>query len=631
MIIIQNPTKDTYVTDIQTRSNNAIYSNVGQSSTIDLFKICGENLKTHSRALITVNDVIVNGNTFSLKDALGNTVTFVIRTLEETIDGSVEVDGENKKVKIGLSGANTTLEKRDRFVSAINNVNSFNNGLAFDVVAYKLYDNKILLKQNKPGSSGDTVPVVPSNENSVTITNFVRFEHSAGLLKFDLTKIKNKYGALAANRANSVYRDNASLKFSAFIRLIDVGKSSTKPKDFKLKINVLNNDFKEGLGKDVVHFSDIDDANFVTINSKSNIQWANSGIVSSTDLFENSQFSFNEFEVLTGKEDIEFDITNYFHNFIKETSGFDKESFVIHFPTEYLFDNNTYFVKRLGSRNLKNKQYIPQLILKIEDDEIENIIIDKKRYFDIEEIFYLLNIKGNTARDFANDNVFLKLKYIGDNNENIYDSLEFNSADIYNFKGEKITGIKKFIIGGDQISQITSDSTLKSDIEKLGYATIELEYFYRVNNVESTIKKDKIRFYVTEMSETSSNISSRNIRVSIDLLQKNLKANNTITSLKVTFVDINAQYKSLNVPSQIYSEDLGNITYEMYDVDTGNKLIEDEGKYTQLNFNGRHYNLNIFASENFKNKRVNFVFSYTDPLTGLDKKFSNDNINLRFV
>ena len=617
MIIIQNPSKDTYVTDIQTSSNNAINSNVGQSSTIDLFKIAAENAKTFARGTISFEENPGENSTIQIVDASGVTKDFIFLN---DINGFA---GNEIPVLINQLNSEATL------LNLVNEINAVND---IDITASILYNTTILLKQLKPGESGETSIVV--NEvvtSNITKNNFVRFEHSAGLLSFDLAHIKNNYGSSIENIANSVYRDNAELKFSAFIKLIDVGKSSTKPKDFNLKVNVLNNDFKEGLGKDVVHFSDLDDANFVTINSKDNITWTNSGIVSGEDLFEDQLFSFDEFEVVSGKEDIEFDITDYFHNFIKETPNFNKESFVIHFPVDYLFDNSTYFVKRLGSRNLKNKQFIPQLILKIEDAEFENVIVDKKRYFDLEEDFYLLNVKGNTTREFVNDNVFLSLKYSGDDKLNVFDDIEVVGENIYNFKGEKIPGIKKFKVLDTQVSQITDDSVLQKDIENLGYASIEMEYFYRVDGTVSSIKKEKVKFYITEMAQVSSNINSRNIRVSIDLLQKNLKANNTIAALKVSFIDINAQYKAVNTSTQLYSEDLGSITYEMYDIDTGKKLIEDEGKYTQLFFDGKHYNLNIFASENFKNKRVNFIFKYTDPITGLNKKFSNDNINLRFV
>ncbi len=628
MIIIQNPEKDTYVTDIQTISNNAINSNVGQSSTIDLFKIVGENKKTFSRALLTINDSIINGNTFTLKDSLGNNITFIIRTLEVTVDGSVEINGQDKKVKIGLSGTNTIAEKRDRFISAINSVNNFNNGLSFDVIAYKLDNNKILLKQNKPGSSGDTVPIVPSNENSISITNFVRFEHSAALLNFKISDLKATHLPDVSKRDNSVFRD--SKKFKAVLRLIDVGKSSTRPKDFKLKLNVLNNEFKEGLGKDVIHFSDLDDANFITLDSKNNINWANQGIVSSDDFY--ASFSFDEFEFKSGKEDLEIDITNYVHEFFKGTAGADKENFVIHFPTDYLFDNNTYFVKRFGSRNLKNKKFIPQLILKIDDSQIENIITDKKRYLDNLENFYLLNVKANKPSSFiSGTTVKLKFEFIGDNNDNIFSGVSpITGNSIYNYKGEEIAGIKKFLIPDNLLSQIQTDSVFLKQLDDLGYVNIKTEYYYDTNP-SSQIKKVTEKFYPAETEQSEISFNTRNIRVSIDLLQKQLLANNSIIPLNISFIDINKQYKSVNTRTELFSEDLGNINYEIYDVDSGDKIVKEDDVYTQMSFNGRDYVLNLFCSENFKNKRINFTFKYTDPLTGLHRKVKNDNTILRFV
>ena len=54
MIIIQNPTKDTYVTDIEVGVNKGVNANVGQSSTLDLFKIASENSNSKSRALVKI-------------------------------------------------------------------------------------------------------------------------------------------------------------------------------------------------------------------------------------------------------------------------------------------------------------------------------------------------------------------------------------------------------------------------------------------------------------------------------------------------------------------------------------------------------------------------------------------------
>jgi len=572
MIIIKNPEKDTYVTDIQTIGNNGINSNVGQSSTIDLFKIASENKKTFSRALLVINDTVVNGDTFTLKDSLGSNVTFIIRTLEVTIDGSVEVIGQDKKVKVGLSGANSSSSKRDRFISAINNVNGFNNGLSLDITAYKLSDNKILLKQNKQGPSGDTVPSVPDNENSVVITGFVRFEHSAALLNFKISDLKAAHlpgGEL--NRGNSVFQD--SPKFKAVLKLIDVGKSSTRPKDFKLKLNVLNNEFKEGLGKDVVHFSDLDDANFVTLDSKNNVNWSNQGIVSKEDLHVDTNSTFNEFEFISGSEDLEIDITSYVHDSFKE--NVDKENFVIHFPTDFLFDNNTYFVKRFGSRNLKNKRYIPQLVLKIDDRQIENIVINKKRYLDHKEDFYLLNVKANKTSEFiSGETVKLKFEFTGDDNINIFSaSNPITGSSIYNYKGEEIIGIKKFEVADNLLSQIQSDSVFLEQLNELGYVNIKTEYYYDTDPT-TQIKKVSEKFYLAETEQSEISFSTRNIRVSIDLLQKQLLANNSIIPLNISFIDINKQYKSVNTRTELFSEDLGNIKYEIHDVDPGDKIIK---------------------------------------------------------
>lgn len=614
MIIIENPTKDTYVTDIRTTSNNGLNSNVGQSSSIDLFKISEENEKTLSRGILNFSGIPSDGDTFTIIDSIG-----VSKTYE--FDNDSLVNGNNISINIGANIGE----------SLSNTIAKINSDINFSITAMKLYDDKILFKQDKPGSSGDTlISTVGLNLSS---KGFTRFEHSAGLVTFDISKVKESHIS-AGNIANSVFRDLENPKFSAEIRLIDVGQSSTRAKGFSLNLNVLKNDFREGLGKDVIHFSDLDDANFKILNSSSNTSWTNEGIVSGDDLFVQPDSTFESFNIESGKENLSFDVTDYVHEFFKGTPNFDKESFVIHFDLDNLFDKNTYFVKRFGSRNLKNKSFVPQLIIKIDDNEIENVITDKKRYFDNEEYFYLMNVKGNSLKSFAiGFDVKLRFSFTGDNNENIFAGTQaITGQSIHNYKGEEIIGIKKFSLTNSIISQIQSDSVFNTKLSSLGYVPVELEYYYDNNSgLTSTIKKENIDFNLSEVDQSEISFDNRNIRVSLDILQSELKADNTFVSMKLSFIDTNKQYKSVNVPAKLYSENLGKITYEMYDVDTGEKIINDEDLYTMLKFNGNHYILNMFASENFKNKRVNFIFKYTDPLTGLYKKASNDNTILRFV
>jgi hypothetical protein len=613
MIIIQNPTKDTYVTDIEVGINKGIDANVGQSSTLDLFKVASENSNSRARALIEIVTNPNDGDTITLIDSSGTSKTF------EYDDNTVVVNG-NVSIAIANDLA-TTLN---------NTINIINAVLDFDITSSKLYSNIILLKQVNPGVSGDTAISVVAGER-IKSKDFIRFEHSACLIEFNLEDLKDKHLS-AGNIVNSVF--NSKDDFRAYINLRDVGKSSTRPNDFKLKLGLLESSFKEGLGRDVVHFSDLDDANFKTIDSKNSLTWTNEGIVSEDDLFvdtlnpENTSF---EFYFENGTENLKIDITNYLHEYFKETANYDKSSFVLYFDNDYLFDIYTYFVKRFGSRNLKNKSNIPQLQLYVKDTKIENVIIEKKRYFNNEENFFLFNTKGNTLKSFIDAvDVKLDVTYSDSSGSDLID-LTYTGSSIYNYKGDKVTGIKKFLINDSDITQQINDTAFQSNLERFGYNSLNFRYYYDDGAIETLIKNETVKFYLPESDINEISFSNRNIRVSIDLLQRELKADNSTISLKTSFVDINKQYKSVNVASQLYSEDLGFITYEMYDVDSGMTLIENNDEFTLLNFNGKHYILNLFATENFINKRVNFKFKYKDPITGLSKIVANDNITIRFV
>jgi hypothetical protein len=92
------------------------------------------------------------------------------------------------------------------------------------------------------------------------------------------------------------------------------------------------------------------------------------------------------------------------------------------------------------------------------------------------------------------------------------------------------------------------------------------------------------------------------------------------------------QYKSIKVPFDLISEDLGMINYQMYDVDTGKTLLENDVSFndTSMFFNGKFYIANLYASNIYRGLRVGFVFEYADPLTGLKKKIEDRKLIVRF-
>jgi len=736
MIIIQTAKKDTFVTDMVAQFNSGVEANFGQASTLDLFKIVGENKSIKSRSLLTINEPF-EGDTFILQDSLGN-----LKTFEFDIDSN------------GVQANNIALTSVlvDDIVTEINSQQDLN------ITAYKLEENKILLKQNNPGLSGDTLPIV-SNERSVTVTPFRRISHSAVLLTYDLKDIYNNH---ISNLQDSIFTNNDGnvADFKAYIKLTDVGVSDTCPKNFKLKIRALRNDFNEGIGKDVIHFSDQGDANFKTINSLTGTLWSNEGIVSSDDIFSDNSFS-QEVVIEKGNEDIVFDVTDHVYNFFVAASNSNilTQTFVIDFSHENLFDEYTYFVKRLGSRNLSNKYKRPKLEIKINDEKFENVSYDtKKRFLDNEESFYLTNMINKNITDFPvgssqklqltyedttiasvslemlrvpDDNSYITIidsnglslnygfKFNGGNIQNVDNSRVIDTStgvdndgdgsndfktiqqilldlksliegvnghngeiiissnqnsltisqsnpdlvqedfitksndasssiilknkeeifnlfsdpltpdNVYDYKGNTLIGIKKFTISNTIISRFNESKKFQSDLNANKKVIINFKYYLTKNNKDFLIKSEDVEFLLPETSETD---MFKKLRVVLDTQQKEIYADDSIKLLSFSFIDVARQYKAVNIPRNLVSEDLGKISYSMYNVENGKEIISNDSNFTDtlLKFNGSHYVANFFASSMYKNIRVSFKFEYTDPLTGLIKKISDDKLIVRF-
>ena len=80
MIIILEPQKDTYITNLKTVKNDGAKANVGQAATIDFFKLYNENKNAHSWAVFKFTDLIPDSNTLVLTDVNNVTKTFEFDT-----------------------------------------------------------------------------------------------------------------------------------------------------------------------------------------------------------------------------------------------------------------------------------------------------------------------------------------------------------------------------------------------------------------------------------------------------------------------------------------------------------------------------------------------------------------------
>ena len=229
MIIIIEPEKDLYVTNINTKDNIGINANTGKAATIDLFKLYNENKYSNSWAIFQFNgQAIQDTQTLTLKDANGVTKIF-------EFDNNGTTSGSNIAV-VGSNGSNEAVKIK----SAIDAVSDFK------ISAHVNSNNEILLKQDKPGESGDTEFTLPAGmSHKYSLSSFARIDYSAGLLKFDLNSFKNKWITLDS----SDDLQGAFENLTAEIVLKDVTTGITKPKNYTVDVFKMLKNFDEGIGK----------------------------------------------------------------------------------------------------------------------------------------------------------------------------------------------------------------------------------------------------------------------------------------------------------------------------------------------------------------------------------------------
>jgi len=653
MIIILTPEADTYVTNLKTEVNDGSLANFGHSATLDLFKLYNENKNSKAWVAFKFDNssgkTIANTNTLTLTDASGVTKIFQFNASNSTVDGSL-VEGSTN-INVGIQGLTFPTEFAARIATGINAVGGFG------INAYNNSNNELILKQDKPGDSGDTTFTLPAGNGMIPVgnssnTKFERIDYSAALLKFDISNFKENYvdgGTFASSVYNTISGNNQS--FKAEIVLKDVSTGISKPKNYSLVSYPLKKDFKEGIGKDTIHFSDSDEANFTKLDKNTN--WEVADYISLTsDIHVNGNNSYHATSSIVekGNEDITFDVTNYVKDLIDDNNAgndslsiTDDKGFVITFSETYLHDQLTYFAKRFGSRHLLNKKFIPQLriIIKDSDFHIPQNPKSKKRYLNNEEVFYLFNMTNGKLTDFTKPTATSVLNFkIGTSSKYYFDTKLDDNIDnanvvesVTNFKGEEKLGIKMVRLENTDISRFEDDgdNSTTNDIYNIintqGYFETTAEWYWLdtapAPDVEYKLFSETVKF---ERSETTKEINYRNLNTAIRVEDSEIIAKDNVQTIEVFFIDNFTQYDAVKVPYDLPSENLGDVYYKLIDIDTNNTLLDYDNIGTKLFFDGEKYIFDLFVPTIFKNKRVMFEFKTKDNITGSDKFIKNKKI-----
>jgi hypothetical protein len=274
--------------------------------------------------------------------------------------------------------------------------------------------NKIVTKQKKVlsnvGKAGslDLFKIYGNNFSG----SVPEVELSRILIDFETSKLKELFDN------NQI--DISHPSFKCELKLFDVYGGQTTPSNFKLVAFPLSRSFSEGLGRDVVYYSDIDSCNFLTC-SDGEEPWilpgaaAPGGATDVCDYYDNvngiSLMSEQVFE--TGEENVVIDVTKSISSSLK--NDISSNGFRISFSDDIEQNNKTYFVKRFSSRHSFNSSKHPQLVLKFDDSiksNTDNIFVDKQSMLN----FYnyanndLENITSSSFEITGSDSLKLRLE-----------------------------------------------------------------------------------------------------------------------------------------------------------------------------------------------------------------------------
>ena len=280
-----------------------------------------------------------------------------------------------------------------------------------------------------------------------------------------------------------------------------------------------------------------------------------------------------------------------------------------------------------------NKKLRPELRIYIDDSSYHIPVnsFNKQRFLNNDETFYLFNKANGKLISFVNPDptVYDNLKFKITSKDNTIDLVSPVIADnsIGNFKGNNLTGIYKAVVSVDKFDNDVN-SLLKNNKLEANYI------WYWSDEAEENPADDKI--ILTQrvdflLSENLDNFNFENLISVIKIDENFISGDDCISSMKAYFVDTTKEFDAVKTPYELPSENLGDVFYQVYDVDDNKILIDYHENATKMFYDGEKYIFDFYVPKKFKDTRINFKFKYKDMITETDKYIYNKKWSIRIV
>ncbi len=209
-------------------------------------------------------------------------------------------------------------------------------------------------------------------------------ELSRLLIKFDLQPLRDLIsdGKIDVNHST----------FSCKLYLHDVYGGQPTPNNFDVSVYPLSASFDEGLGRDVVFYSDYDTCNWLTGSiaiggwyltgcAQGGLSTTSCDYITASSVILNGASLLTSQSFTTGIEDLNVDVTTIVSATI--AGKLPDQGFRISLASSLETDTRTYFVKRFASRTAFNEDLRPKLIVRYDDsvqDDTNDLYMDANSY-----------------------------------------------------------------------------------------------------------------------------------------------------------------------------------------------------------------------------------------------------------
>lgn len=429
----------------------------------------------------------------------------------------------------------------NKVISAKSRV-SGNVGIAGSLDLFKLHD------------------LAPDNSN-------VTDEISRLLLHFNLQPLKDLW------YSGSVDIDDSS--FFCQISLKDVYGGQPTPANFTVSVFPLSASFEEGLGKDIVYFSDVDAANW--LSSSRGTLWLSAGCSDGGGANETCDYITGSVtipntevkqEFSLGTEDLLVDVTSIISATIK--GELPDRGFRIAFSSSIETDDNTYFVKRFASRHAYDESKRPKLVFGFNDsisDDTQDLT------FDTDCKINLYNyIKGDlinlvSSSDSITGSNCLKLKLVAE-----------TGGYSLTFSGSQFT-LGSNAVSGTYTSTVnvpSANATIAARIAESGSVKFIPVW---MSNDATLVFVSGSKVEVKKPVRTSSATKKKFYRVSVTGIEDTYSVSEDISARVFIFDDNDPYVKLVKMPVELSGIVLNKVYYSVRDVQTGKVVIPfDESK-----------------------------------------------------